>query len=125
MEKMMIENFGIFRTQQLMQQGLEKLKQLKRRYQQVIVQDKGSRYNLDLIRVLELGLMLELAEVIAVGAIARKESRGAHFREDFPKMDNDHFLKHTIVRRDDHGNPALSYKDVIVEDIEPLKEIKY
>jgi len=69
--------------------------------------------------------MLELAHVIAVGAIARKESRGAHFREDFPKMDNENFLKHSIVQKYENGKPKLSYKDVVIEDIEPLKEIRY
>ena len=69
--------------------------------------------------------MLDLAHVIAVGAIARKESRGAHYREDFQKMDNENFLKHTMVRLDEKGEPQLSYKPVVIEDIEPLEEIKY
>ena len=125
MEKTMIASFSIFRNEKLMQQGLEKIIALKNRYENVIVADKGKVFNLDLVRVLELGYMLELAHVIAVGAIARKESRGAHFREDFPKMDNENFLKHSIVQKYENGKPKLSYKDVVIEDIEPLKEIRY
>lgn len=125
MEKTMIESFGIFRNGELMEKGLKKLIGLKERFKKVVVADKGNVYNLDLVRTLELGYMLELAHVIAVGAIARKESRGAHSREDYPKMDNDNFFQHTIVRSDEEGSPVISHKEVIVEDIEPLKEIKY
>ena len=125
MEKTMIDNFGIFRIGSNMEKGLEKLIELRERYQYVVVADKSKTYNLDLVRVLELGNMLELAHVIAVGAISRKESRGAHYREDYPKMDNKNFFKHTVAHRDEKGFPQLSYKDVVVEDIEPLDEITY
>jgi len=125
MEKTMITSFGIFRNEKIMQEGLEKIIKLKRRYENVIVTDKGKVFNLELMRVLELGYMLELAHVIAIGAIARKESRGAHFREDFPEMDNKNFLRHTIVTKDEQGKPRISYKDVVIEDIEPLEEIRY
>lgn len=125
MEKTMVNSFGIFRNAKVMQEGLDLLLELKQRYVHVIVEDKGRAYNLDLIRTLELGYMLDLAHVIAVGAIARKESRGAHYREDFQKMDNENFLKHTMVKLDEHGQPQLSYKPVVIEDIEPLAEIKY
>lgn len=125
MEKNMVNNFGIFRNEKLMQEGLDQIIELKKRYANVIVEDKGKVYNLDLVRALELGCMLDLAHVIAVGAIARKESRGAHYREDYQKMDNENFLKHTMVSLDKDGNPQLSYKPVVIEDIEPLAEIKY
>jgi len=125
MEKTMVNSFGIFRNEKVMQEGLDQLLALKQRYKNVIVKDKGKAYNLDLIRTLELGYMLDLAHVIAVGAIARKESRGAHYREDFQKMDNKNFLKHTMVKLDETGKPQLSYKPVVIEDIEPLAEIRY
>jgi succinate dehydrogenase / fumarate reductase flavoprotein subunit len=109
----------------LMQKGLDQIIKLKRRYQNIMVEDKGRAYNLDLVRVLELGCMLDLAHLIALGAIARKESRGAHYREDYQKMDNQNFLKHSMVNIDENGNSQLSYKPVVIEDIEPLAEIKY
>jgi len=125
MEKTMVNSFGIFRNENLMQEGLQQILELKRRYQNVAIEDKGKAYNLDLIRTLELGCMLDISHVIAIGAIARKESRGAHFREDFQKMDNQNFLKHTMISLDEKGEPQLSYKPVVIEDIEPLTEIKY
>ncbi|OQX94812.1 hypothetical protein B6I21_08720, partial [candidate division KSB1 bacterium 4572_119] len=125
MEKAMITSFGIFRSGDLMMQGLEEIVELKKRYNEVIVDDNSKVYNLDLIRVLELGYMLDLAHVVAVGAIARKESRGAHFRDDFKEIDNENFLRHTMVQKDTTGNPQIDYKEVVIEDIEPLSEIKY
>ncbi|MBD3288708.1 FAD-binding protein [candidate division KSB1 bacterium] len=125
MEKTMINSFGIFRNEKLMQEGAEKVMELRERFENVIIDDKGKTYNLDLVRVLELENMLDVAHICAIGAIPRKESRGAHFREDYPEMDNDNFFKHSIVKRDGNGEAKLSYKDVTVEDIEPLSEIKY
>jgi succinate dehydrogenase/fumarate reductase flavoprotein subunit len=125
MEQAMITSFGIFRNEKIMQQGLTKIEELRQRLQNVVLADKGLVYNLDRVRVLELQNMLELAHVIAVGALARRESRGAHFREDFPKMDNPNFLKHTLVRLAADGNLQLEYTPVIIEDIAPLAEIRY
>ncbi|MBN1349625.1 FAD-binding protein [candidate division KSB1 bacterium] len=125
MENAMITSFGIFRNENLMQSGLIKLLELQKRYANVVVEDKGKIFNLDLVRVLELGYMLDLARIIAMGALARKESRGAHFREDYTKMDNANFLKHTLVRKDESGALEISYKAVNIEDIKPLEEIRY
>ena len=125
LETTMVNSFGIFRNEKLMQEGLDQLLELNKRYANVMIEDKGKAYNLDLVRALELGCLLDLAYVIAVGAIARKESRGAHYREDCQKMDNQNFLKHTMVSLDKNGNPQLSHKPVVIDDIEPLAEIKY
>ena len=125
MEKTMVNSFGIFRNEKVMQEGLDQISELKQRYENVMVEDKGKAYNLDLVRALELGYMLDLSHIIAVGAIARKESRGAHYREDYQKMDNQNFLNHTMISLGEDGKPQLDYKPVVIEDIEPLAEIKY
>src|SRR5699024_1427559 len=75
-------------------------RQLRERYNNVGIQDRGKRYNLDLLEAVELGFLLELAEVISVAAIHRKESRGGHFREDFPDRDDENFMHHTMTYLD-------------------------
>lgn len=96
-------NLGIFRTLESMQQALETLRTLKRRAASVMVQDKGRVFNTDLIQALELQCLVEIAETIVIGAIARRESRGAHYRADFPERDDKQWLKHTLVTRTDDG----------------------
>ena len=70
---------------------------LKERYRSVSVQEKGRRFNTDLLEAIELGFLLDLAEVVVVGALARQESRGGHFREDFPTRDDAAFMHHTMA----------------------------
>ncbi|UCF99491.1 MAG: FAD-binding protein [Spirochaetaceae bacterium] len=125
MERTMLECFGIFRDGQTMRRGLETLLELKGRYEHIALEDRGQIYNLNLIRAIELGNMLELALAVAVAAIAREESRGAHARTDFPEANNRHFLKHTLLRNREDGNPELSWKEVVLENIVPEDEIRY
>jgi succinate dehydrogenase / fumarate reductase flavoprotein subunit len=107
--------------------GLEKAKQkigeLKRRYSNVYVEDKGRVYNTNLRDVLEIGNMLELAEVIILGALARKETRGAHAMVEYPKRDDKNWLKHTLAYRTNES-PRLSYIPVNITKWEP-QERKY
>ena len=92
---------------------------LRERYKDVFVEDKGSVFNNDLTNAIELGCMLDLAECMLVGGIARKESRGAHSRpHDFPTRDDENFMKHSIVNWVD-GAPRLSYKPVRMTKWEP------
>ncbi|MBI5853839.1 MAG: FAD-binding protein [Nitrospirae bacterium] len=104
-------NLGIFRTQQSMQEALATVRSLKLRAPGVTVADKGSVYNSELIQALEMTALADLAETIVAAALAREESRGAHYRADYPIRDDTGWLKHTLARRTDDG-PALSYEPV-------------
>jgi succinate dehydrogenase / fumarate reductase flavoprotein subunit len=120
----MHENFGVFRREdQMLHQG-EIVAGLRDRYESVVVDDKGDIFNTDLTQALELGFLLELADVMVVSGLARKESRGAHARpHDYPDRDDANYMKHTIVRWVD-GRPALEWRPVTVTKWQP-QERKY
>ena len=123
MQDVMMENVSVFRTESGIKTALDKISELKDRYNHISLQDKGNCFNRDLLDTLELGNMLELAEIIAMGALYRQESRGAHSREDFPERNDTKFLKHTLVRRTEDG-PQIFNKPVTITRFEP-KERKY
>jgi succinate dehydrogenase / fumarate reductase, flavoprotein subunit len=120
----MDRNAQVFRTDESLKQALEDIGSLKQRYRNVSVGDKGKRYNSDLLEAVELGFLLDLAEVMVVGAKARNESRGAHFREDYPHRDDVNFMRHTMAYRTDEGEVRLGYKPVVQTRYEPM-ERKY
>jgi succinate dehydrogenase / fumarate reductase flavoprotein subunit len=124
MQQTMMDNVSVFRTEQTIQEALDKVRELKERYKRVEVDDHGRRFNTDLFEAWELGSLLDLAEVTAVSALARTESRGAHSREDFPKRDDVNWLKHTLVMRHPDGSLNLCYKPVVITQWQP-KERKY
>ena len=119
MGKSMNDGIAVFRTEEGMTQTLNTVRDIKGRFPNVSVQNKGRVFNTDLLSVLELGYMLDVAEVIAVSAINRKESRGAHAREDYPDRNDEEYLKHTIVHRGGDGEPALDYLPVTMTKWEP------
>ncbi len=123
MQEVMMEKVSVFRMESHLTEALDKIKELKERYQMVSLQDKGSCFNRDLLDALELGHMLDLAEVITMGALYRQESRGAHFREDFPERNDATYLVHTLVRLTDKG-PQVFEKPVTITRFQP-KERKY
>ncbi|HEU0014107.1 MAG TPA: succinate dehydrogenase flavoprotein subunit, partial [Longimicrobium sp.] len=88
LQETMDANVMVFRTEQTIKTAVEKIAELKQRYQNAAIQDKGKRFNTDLLEAIELGNLLDLAEVMAVSALARKESRGGHYREDYPHRDD-------------------------------------
>ena len=87
------------------------------------VEDQSASYNTELLEVIELGCLLDLAEVLVESALVRQESRGAHFREDFPKRDDPNWLKHTLAYQGKKGI-EFRYKPVTITRFEP-KERKY
>ncbi|HBY94446.1 MAG: succinate dehydrogenase/fumarate reductase flavoprotein subunit [Ardenticatenaceae bacterium] len=114
---------GVYRTGQEMRAGLDRIRELKQCYQRIHVADKGWVYNTDLIRALETGFMLDVAEVATAGALAREESRGGHARRDFPTRDDERWLKHTLAYSTPHG-PCLEYIPVAITMWQPI-ERKY
>ncbi len=121
MRKTMISRFGIFRDEENMTEGLDKLSELRKRYKEIRVDYSGKNYNQSLVRTLELGYMLEAAETVAVSALERKESRGSHYRTDFATRDDDRYLKHTVIKKDQDGKPSIEYSDVTL-GLFPVKE---
>jgi succinate dehydrogenase / fumarate reductase flavoprotein subunit len=120
----------VYRTEASLKQALSDLSALRARYANVTVQDKGARFNTDLLEAVELGFLLDLAEVLVVGALARRESRGGHFREDYPTRDDEQFMRHTMAYRVDDGDGfggsdvRLDYKPVAMTRYQPM-ERKY
>ena len=121
----MLENFGVFRRAEKMERQVEIIRGLRERYERgVVVEDKGTVFNSDLTQAIELGYLLDLAEVMLQAGMARRESRGAHSRPyDFPDRDDEHFLHHSITRWNGDG-PVLSQKEVRMTRWEPM-ERKY
>ena len=116
----MKEHFGVFRDEDGMREGIEKIESVKERAKSVYVADKTSTFNTNLLFTLELGFMLECAESIAVSAADRSESRGAHTRTDMPDRDDENWLKHIMVSKSLDGGHELNYKDVVITDWEPV-----
>ena len=109
----MNQNMGIFRTPDGMRKTMEKIRELKVRYQEVVIQDKGRVFNTELVNALELESLLDLTEVIVTGAFAREESRGSHYRRDYPQRDDTRWLRHTLAFFTSDG-PRIDYKPVTI-----------
>jgi succinate dehydrogenase / fumarate reductase flavoprotein subunit len=123
----MDSNAAVYRTDKTLHQALADVRALKERYSRVQVFDKGKRFNTDLLEAIELGFLLELAEIVVVGAIARPESRGGHAREDYPTRDDANWQKHTMAYKEGKGlisDIRLDYKPVVVTRYQPT-ERKY
>ncbi len=118
LQEVMMDNVGVFRVEEQMQAAINQVRQLQERYRQVSLQDKGATFNTELLEAIELGYLLDLAELTAESALARQESRGAHSREDFPERDDENWLKHTLAYRTDSG-VELKYKPVSITRFEP------
>jgi len=123
MKEVMMEYVGVFRTAEDMTTALNRIQELKERFQNIRLEDCGSVFNTNLLNAWEIGNLLDLAEVTTVCALARTESRGAHSREDYPKRDDRRWLKHTLSWQKE-GEITLRYKPVVITKFQP-KERTY
>jgi succinate dehydrogenase / fumarate reductase flavoprotein subunit len=114
----MMDLCGVFRTRATLETMTHKLRELRTRYQTVAVRDTGKVFNTDLLEAREVGYLLDCAEASVAGALAREESRGAHFREDFPERDDANWLKHTLAYRAE-GGPDIKFKPVTITKFQP------
>jgi succinate dehydrogenase/fumarate reductase flavoprotein subunit len=110
---------GVFRTRDGLEKLTKQLTALRDRFGRIKIEDSSRTFNTELMGVLELDFMLEVAEVIAYSALAREESRGAHSRRDFPERDDARFLRHTVAFRTDEIAPRLEYRDVRITTFQP------
>ncbi|TLN13763.1 FAD-binding protein, partial [bacterium] len=122
LKKVMFDDVGVFRTADGLHAAVEKVKELRDRFQHVRVSDTGKIFNMDLLNTWELSNMLDLALVTALAAEARTESRGGHAREDFPQRDDANWLKHSLAWLDDQG-VRLGYKPVVITNYVPKERV--
>ncbi|WP_061963931.1 succinate dehydrogenase flavoprotein subunit [Demequina aurantiaca] len=119
----MDRNVQVFRTSESLAEAHKLVGELQERFKNVAIHDRGARFNTDLLEAVELGFLLDLAEVVILGAEHRKESRGGHYREDFPTRDDENFMKHTMAYKTKDGI-RLDTKPVVVTKYQPM-ERKY
>ncbi|HEY8815608.1 MAG TPA: FAD-binding protein [Candidatus Dormibacteraeota bacterium] len=119
MQRDMDAGAGVFRTREGLEKLTKQLGNLRDRFGRIKIQDSSRTFNTELMAVLELDYMLEVAEVITYSALAREESRGAHARRDFPERDDEKFLKHTIAMHANEIAPRLEYRDVRITNFKP------
>ena len=118
----MMDNVGVYRDEALLTAARAKVHELRARYSRIGITDRGTVFNTDLLEARELGYLLECAETTVASALARKESRGAHAREDYPERDDVEFLSHTLATKGD-GGPKLTYKPVTITRFEPKQRV--
>jgi succinate dehydrogenase / fumarate reductase flavoprotein subunit len=122
MQAAMMEYGSVFRNEEGLKKGIEKIQSLRDRHGNIEVVNKGKAFNFELMEAVELGHQLFLSEVILLSALHRKESRGAHFREDFPQRADGDYLKHTLVFQTPKG-PEVRYKPVKITRFQPEARI--
>ena len=114
----MQEKVGVFRTGAELEEAKATIDRLREQFKGVVVDDKGKTFNQSLIHVIETGFLLDLADTMVTGAVARTESRGAHSRTDFPERDDENWMKHTLAYLEDDA-VRLDYSEVTFTKYEP------
>ena len=130
LQETMDKNAQVFRTEETLNEALEKINELRGRYENISIQDQGKRFNTELLEAIELGFLLDLAEVTVVTCRERRESRGAHLREDFTERDDKNFMVHSMayktesVDKQTKSNVRIGWKPVVITNYQPM-ERKY
>ena len=122
MNKTMETSAGIYRSEKSLKESCNKIKELKDRFSNIIMEDRSVTFNTELTSALELDFMLDVAEAIVYSALERTESRGSHQRTDFPGRDDENFLKHSLAYRND-TEPRIDYKDVVITKWPPGERV--
>jgi succinate dehydrogenase / fumarate reductase flavoprotein subunit len=126
----MDKNAQVFRTEETLNEALAKISELRARYENISIQDQGKRFNTDLLEAVELGFLLDLAEVTVITCRERRESRGAHLREDYPDRNDKKFMVHSMAYLQDKKdkktgvNISVDWKPVVITNYQPM-ERKY
>ena len=123
MQQTMMDTCSVFRVESEMKKGLEKIKELREKYKDVGIDDHSKGFNTDLLEVIELGCLLTTAETIITCAINRKESRGAHSREDYPDRNDTEWLKHSLIFNTKKPESDIRYKPVVIKQFEPEERV--
>jgi fumarate reductase flavoprotein subunit len=123
MQHTMEGSAGIYRDTESLVKGADKLRELRERFGKATIEDDSRAFNTELVAALELGFMLDVAETMVACALRREESRGAHQRTDFPKRDDERFLAHSLVARDQAGSPRIEYLPVTITRWPPGERI--
>jgi succinate dehydrogenase / fumarate reductase flavoprotein subunit len=118
MQMVMMDYGSVFRNAEGLKKGIKEVQILKERYKDLKVVNKGNQFNFELMEAIELGHQLEISELILSSALHRRESRGAHFREDFPMRADRYYLKHTLIFKTPKG-PEIKYKPVKITRFQP------
>ena len=130
LQETMDKNAQVFRTEETLNEALAKIAELRKRYEKISVQDQGKRFNTDLLEAVELGFLLDLAEVTVITCRERRESRGAHLREDYPDRNDKKFMVHSMAYLQDKKdkktgvNISVDWKPVVITNYQPM-ERKY
>ena len=130
LQDIMDANAQVYRTEESLNEALEKITELRARYENISIQDHGQRFNTDLLEAVELGFLLDLAEVLAYASRERRESRGGHFREDYLERNDEKFMVHSMLYRDGDPNGTtgggirVDWKPVVITNYQPM-ERKY
>ena len=119
----MEDGCGIYRSEDTLKSTCDKIVEIRDRFKNVMLEDKSSVFNTDLFQVLELGAMIECAQTVAVSALERKESRGAHQRLDHVKRDDVKYLKHSMAFFNPNGDPRIDYLDVVITKSQPAERV--
>ncbi len=130
LQETMDKNAQVFRTEETLQEAFDKIMELRKRYENISIQDQGRRFNTDLLEAVELGFLLDLAEVTVITCRERRESRGAHLREDFPDRDDKKIMVQSMAYKAEKADKAtgtnikLGWKPVVITNYQPM-ERKY